>query len=274
MVLVVAGENTAVTPVGRLDAVIVTGTLKLCALRMLIVELILLLPTETLRVLAEDETVKIGVGTSTVMVVEAVKETEVPVIVMVYDPGTAVAPAVKETVLADVLLVGLKLAVIPAGIPTATKLTVPVNPLAGTTLILEVAALPPIGVDRVFVAGESVNFAGAVTVKKKAVVALILPDLPVTITKLDNALGVAAVLAVNVNVLPVALLDGLKAAVTPAGNPETVNETVPLKLFCPVMEMAEDKLAPPATIDTLGVELVSVKLGAGITVSIIVVVVL
>ena len=57
VVLVVAGVKTAVTPVGRLVAARVTGALKFCALRTLMVALGLLPPSTTLRVLDDEEMV-------------------------------------------------------------------------------------------------------------------------------------------------------------------------------------------------------------------------
>lgn len=131
-----------------------------------------LLPSTTLSVLAEDESVKLGVGTTTVREVEAVSVPEVPLTFTVYDPGLAVAPAVKETVLEVVLLVGLKLAVTPVGRPEAVKLTEPVKPFAAATLIAEVAALPPIGADKAVDAGESVKLGGRATVTE------LVPDAP------------------------------------------------------------------------------------------------
>jgi len=46
--------------------------------------------------------------------------------------------------------------------------------------------------------------------------------------------GAAVALTLSVNVLVVAVLAGLKDAVTPAGSPDTVKLTLPLKPFCGV----------------------------------------
>lgn len=164
MVLVVAAVKLAVTPVGRPVAANVTGALKFAALRMLMVTLALVLPLMTLRALADEVRVKLGVGTVTVMVVEAVSEPDVPVMVTECEPGVAVAPAVSDTVLDVLLLVGLKDAVTPVGRPVAEKPTELEKPFSDATLILEVAALPPIGVETVVVAAESVKLGGRVTV--------------------------------------------------------------------------------------------------------------
>ena len=181
VVLVVVGLKLAVTPLGRPVAARVTGALKFCALRTLMVALGLLPPSTTLRVLDDEEMVKLGVGTVTVRVVDAVSEPEVPVMVIECDPGAAVAPAVKDTVLDEVLLVGLKLAVTPVGKPVAVNVTVPVKPLAAATLILEVAALPPMGVDKVAAADESVKL-GAGTVRLMEAELVTPPTVPVTLT--------------------------------------------------------------------------------------------
>jgi len=67
-----------------------------------------------------------------------------------------------------------------------------------------------------------------------------LPDEPVTVTV---AVPIAAVpVAVNVNALVLAVLLGLKAAVTPLGRPDTEKVTFPAKPFIEVMVMV---LVPP-----------------------------
>jgi hypothetical protein len=125
--------------------------------------------------------VQFRVGTVTVRFVDAVSEPEVPVMVIECDPGAAVVPAVKDTVLDEVLLVGLKLAVTPVGRPEAVNATVPVKPLDAVTLILEVAALPPIGVDKVAAADVSVKL-GAGTVRLMEAELVMPPTVPVTFT--------------------------------------------------------------------------------------------
>jgi hypothetical protein len=180
VVLVVAGVKVAVTPVGRLVAARVTGALKFSALRTLMVALTLL-PSMTLRVLADEVSVKLGVGTVTVTVAEAVNEPEVPVMVTVCGPGVAVAPAVKDNVLDEALLAGLKLAVMPLGRPVAVKLTEPVKPFAAATLILEVAALPPIGADKVADADDIMKL-GVGTVRLMFVELVMPPTVPVILT--------------------------------------------------------------------------------------------
>jgi hypothetical protein len=74
-----------------------------------------------------------------------VKVPDVPVMVTVDVPVVAVALAVSVNVLVLVVLVvllGLKEAVTPLGRPEADKLTLPVKPFCGVTVIVLVPLLP------------------------------------------------------------------------------------------------------------------------------------
>ena len=71
-----------------------------------------------------------------------VKLPDVPVIVTVDVPVVAVAPAVTVNVLALVVLLGLKEAITPVGRPEADKLTLPVKPFCGVTVIVLVPMAP------------------------------------------------------------------------------------------------------------------------------------
>jgi hypothetical protein len=77
-------------------------------------------------------------------VVVCVSVPEVPVIVTVVGPPTvAVALAVNVKTLVLLVLVGLKDAVTPLGrVELTAKLTLPVKPLTGFTVIMLVALLP------------------------------------------------------------------------------------------------------------------------------------
>lgn len=77
--------------------------------------------------------VNVGAITFTVIVVEAVKAPDVPVIVTMFCPTGVVLLAVKVTV--DVLVVGLveKLAVTPLGRLAAVRFTLPLNPYCPNT---------------------------------------------------------------------------------------------------------------------------------------------
>ncbi len=71
-----------------------------------------------------------------VIVVVCVKPPEVPVMVIVTVPVVAVLLAVSVNVLAVVAGFGLKDAVTPLGRPDADKLTLPLKPFWGVTVIV------------------------------------------------------------------------------------------------------------------------------------------
>src|SRR5215471_10338611 len=100
---------------------------------------------------------------------------------------------------------GLKFALTPGGRPVAEMETEPVKPNSDATVRVAVGFEP----------GVMVTAAGGAAVMVRA----------------TGAAGtVAFAAAVKVNVLtpePLAIDGGLKAAVTPAGKPLTLNETVP-----------------------------------------------
>ena len=71
-----------------------------------------------------------------------VKAPDVPVIVTVDVPVVAVALEVSVNVLVPAVLLGLKEAVTPLGKPEADKLTLPVKPFCGMTVIVLVPIVP------------------------------------------------------------------------------------------------------------------------------------
>lgn len=80
------------------------------------------------------------------------------------------------------------------------------------------------------------------TVSETVVVALTLPDVPVTVTVAGPV--VAVLLALNVSVLlPVAGL-GLNDAVTPFGSADVLKATLPPNPFCGAMLTVLVPLAP------------------------------
>lgn len=97
-------------------------------------------PRATLRLVGETEIVKSGAGalevTVRLIVVVWVRAPDVPVMVTVDVPTVAVLLAVKVRVLLPVVLVGLKVAVTPAGRPEADRLTLPVKPFTGLTVMV------------------------------------------------------------------------------------------------------------------------------------------
>ena len=67
---------------------------------------------------------------------------EVPVMVTVALPTVAVLLAVSVSVLVPVVELGAKAAVTPLGRPEAARVTLPVNPFAGTTQMVSVPVDP------------------------------------------------------------------------------------------------------------------------------------
>jgi hypothetical protein len=108
-----------------------------------------------------------------------------------------------------------------------------------------------------------VKFAGAVIVTAIVTVLFRLPDVPVMVAVQGATAAVAD--AVNVTVLLVAVLAGLKAAVTPLGMPVAVSATVPANPPEPLMAMALAMLVPCARLRLAGVA-ESAKPGGGVTV--------
>ena len=153
---------------------------------------------------------------------------EIPVMVTVTVPVVAMLLAVNVNVLVLVVLLGLKDVVTPLGRPEADKLTLPLKPFCGVTVIVLVP-LAPCVMARLFGDAESVKFGGAVTVSEIVVVFDKLPEVPVTVTV--NVPVAAVLLAVSVNVLVLVVVPGLNDAVTPLGRPEADKLTLPLKPF-------------------------------------------
>ena len=136
------GLKVAVTPVGRLDAEKLTLPVKPRIGLMVIVE-VRVLPRATLRLLGDAERLKFGPRfTVRAIVVVCVRPPDVPVIVTVALPVVAVLLAVSVSVLVLVVLLGLNDGVTPLGRPEADKLTPPVKPFCGLTVIVLVPLLP------------------------------------------------------------------------------------------------------------------------------------
>ena len=81
-------------------------------------------------------------ATVRLMVVVCTRLPEVPVTVTVVVPVVAVLLAVNVKVLLLVVLCGLNVAVTPLGSPEADKLTLPLNPLSGLTVMVLVPLEP------------------------------------------------------------------------------------------------------------------------------------
>jgi len=152
-------ENAAVTPEGRPDALSVVAELKPFWLVMVIV-LVPLLPCVMVTDVGDAPMVKLGDAaavTVSEMVVLAFRLPEVPEIVTVAVPVVAVLLAVKLTTLVEVVGLVPKVAVTPLGKPEAERVTLPVNPPAGFTVIVLVPAAPPCVIDTLVGEAESVK---------------------------------------------------------------------------------------------------------------------
>ncbi len=150
------------------------------------------------------------------MAVVLVKLPDVPVTVSVTVPVVAVLLAVSVKVLVPAVLLGLNDAVTPLGRPDADKLTLPLKPFCGVTVMV-LAPLVPCASLKLFGDAEKAKSAGGFTVRETVVVLVKLPDVPVTVSATVPV--VAVLLAVRVKVLVLAVLLGLNDAVTPLGRP-------------------------------------------------------
>lgn len=151
-----------------------------------------------------------------------VRVPEVPFTVTVKLPTLAVVLAVSVNVLEPAVLVGLKDAVTPLGKPVAVRATLALNPFCGFTVMV-VEVLPPSETLTELGEADKVKLPALLTVNAIVVVLLNDPEVPVIVTLV---VPIAAVLlAVNVTVLVLAELVGLKEAVTPLGIPEAEKPT-------------------------------------------------
>lgn len=138
------GLNDAVTPLGKPEADKLTLPLKpFCGLTAIV--LVPLVPCVMIKLLGEAESVKSGVGiglTVSKTVVLFLKLPEIPVIVTVVVPVLAVLLAVSVKLLAPVVGFGLNDAATPFGKPEADRLTLPLKPFCGVTVIVLVPLVP------------------------------------------------------------------------------------------------------------------------------------
>jgi hypothetical protein len=193
----------------------------------------------------------------------------------------AVVGAVVKTVSVDVCAepplsvteAGLKLHVAGSlaatGLTVQLRFTVPENPFIPATLIVEVF---PVCAPGETVIGAPLplaplgpNVGSAVTVRETVVIALIAPEVPVTVT-VTGPPTLAVLAAVSVNTSVPASVPAAKFAETPLGNPDAANAIVPVK---PPMSVTETVVVPlPFSVsETLAGEAVNVKPGATFTVT-------
>jgi len=225
---VLLGLNDAVTPLGSPEADKLTLPLKpFCGVTVIV--LVPLPPCRIVTLLGDAESVKFGTGTGFTVresVVVFVKLPEEPRTRTESVPIDAVLLADRVSVLLPVVLLGLNEAVTPRGSPEADKLTLPVKPPCGVTVIVDVT-LPPRTRVKELGEAEREKLGGAVTVRETAVVCDKAPDVPVIV--MVTVPRAAALLAVKVSVLVVVALAGLNAAVTPLGSPDAERLTLVLK---------------------------------------------
>lgn len=134
--VVLAGLNDAVTPVGRPDAARATAPVKpFCGV--MVIMLVPLAPCATLTLAGDAAMLNAG---SPVTVSESrallVRLPEVPVIVIVEVDEAAVPLAVSVRVLMVVAVAGLNDAVTPAGSPDAARLTAPLKPFCALIVMV------------------------------------------------------------------------------------------------------------------------------------------
>lgn len=178
-----------------------------------------------------------------------VKPPDVPVMVTVTVPVAAVPLAVSVNVLVPLVGFGPKDAVTPRGRPDADKLTLPVKPFCGVTVMVDVTLAPRARLKE-FGEAERVKFGGGVTVKETVVICDKPLNVPVMVTV---TVPIAAVLlAVSVSVLAPVVLPGLKAAVTPLGRPDAERLTLLLKPFSGLTVMELVPFVPWATLRLFG----------------------
>ena len=185
----------------------------------------------------------------------------VPVTVTVEVPTVAVLLAVKVRTLVDVVGLVPKAAVTPLGRPDADRVTLPVKPPEGVSVIVLEPLVPCLTVK---LEGEADNekfgVATPVTVSEIVVVWLNVPDVPVIVTV--DVPVVAVELAVNVTELEVVVGLVPNVAVTPEGRPEADRLTLLVKPPEGVTVTVLLPLDPCATLTLVG-EADKVKLGAG-----------
>jgi hypothetical protein len=195
-------------------------------------------------------------------VVDAVNALEVPVTVTVVVPVAAVLAAENVTWLEPLVGFVANTAVTPLGRPLAARVTLPLNPFAGVTVMVSATLLPCV-TEREAVVGAIVKLGVTLTVRLMMVDAVSAPDFPVMVMVF---VPVAAELpAVNVTTLEPVAGFGANAAVTPLGRPLAARVTEPLNPFAPLIVIVSAVLLPCVVVIEGAVGAI-VKLGAMLTV--------
>lgn len=256
------GLNAAVTPLGNPEAAIVTLPVNPFSFVIVMVLDPAAPPCAIVKLVGEAASEKFGAAlTVKLTVAVCVKLPEVPVIVTVAAPVVAVPLAVSVSVLVVVVGFVLNAAVTPLGKPLAAKVTLPVNPFCGVTVIVLVPPVPPCVIVTLVgdAASVKLGFADAFTVKLTVVVCVKLPEVPVMVTVAAPVVAEALAVSVKVLVAVAGLL--LNPAVTPVGKPEAESVTAPLNPFVGAIVIVLVPPAPPCVIVTLVGEAESEKFG-------------
>ena len=245
--VVEVGLNVAVTPLGRPVALNATLPVK-PPVRAIVAVLEPVAPRLTVRLVGFSDNVKSAGGGALIVrliVVVRVRPPPVPVTVTVAGPVVAVldAASVKVT-LVPVVDAGLNVAVTPLGNALAVNATLFVNPPVRAMLTVLIPLAPRLMV-RLVGLRERVKsgVAGALTVRLIVVVRVSPPPVPVTVTVAGPVVAVLEAVRASVLLFPVVEV-GLKAAVTPLGNPLAVRATLPVKPPLRVIAIVLLPLAP------------------------------
>ena len=100
-------------------------------------------PARRVTVRADDERLKlVGLVTVSVTAVVLLRVPEVPVTVMVWDPGAAALLAAKFSELTELVVAGLNVAVTPVGTADTAKATSLLKPFCPVTLMVLLALAP------------------------------------------------------------------------------------------------------------------------------------
>jgi hypothetical protein len=177
---------------------------------------------------------------------------EVAVSVTVAAPSVAVLDAVKVAVteLPVVAVDGLNATVTPLGNPLAVNPTAPVKLVRLMATV--VAPLAPRATDTAVGAPSVKSLVGVpVTLRDTLVDRDKLPDVAVSVIAAVPMVAVLDAVNVAVTALPVVAPDGLNATVTPAGSPDALIVTAPVK-FVRLIAMLVLPLAPRATLNDAG----------------------
>src|SRR5437867_3488295 len=169
--------------------------------------------------------------------------------VTVTVPVVAVGFAVSVSVLVVAVGLGLKAAVTPLGSVEGDRVTLPVKPFCGETVIVLEPLLPWVTVRRSEERGVG-KVGGAGTVRLSVVVFDRVPDVPVMVWVSGRVVDVRSDGGVSADVCAAEL--GLKAAVTPLGSVEGDRVTLPVKPFCGETVIVLEPLLPWVTVRLLG----------------------